>query len=261
MPANASATTDDGVAGAASAGNTPKSGFAGSPSSGDSPRGDDNSASDQSLRAPTRREASVGRAAPTNPAATQATATAVADSEPASAAPPPGLGTGATATGPLGTAQPSVLGSAPVASGSPLGAAGPATAVEATIRLAHAQGFSRARLSLKPAELGGVEIVLHRSGEGFAAALVADTPEAARLLEAGGEDLRRRLAAHGVELGAFSVSVAADDAAPGREGAPGSPSAGAGTTSRTSPATGDGAGTTTAQTIDLGGGVLVDVLA
>jgi hypothetical protein len=171
----------------------------------------------------------------------------------------------APASGPLGTAPASVFGSSPTAGASapaaPLTAPpSPTAAVEATLRLAHSQAFSRARLSLKPAELGGVEIVLHRGAGGVAAAVVAETPEAARLLEASGEDLRRRLEAQGVELSVFSVSVAADDSAPGRDGMPG-------TTSPTGRARGndfggDGApGAQPAQTIDLGGGVLVDVLA
>ena len=191
-----------------------------------------------------------------------ATVAIAADSKTAA---PPAPGGDASATGGLGTAgaldtaRASVLGSAPATPGAPLGAPNPASAVETTIRLAHAQGFSRARLSLKPAELGGVEVVLHRSSEGVSAALVADTPEAARLLEAGGEDLRRRLAAHGVELGAFSVSVAAEDASPGGEGAPRSP--GGTPAHRTSSPHGGDAGPIPAQTIDLGGGVLVDVLA
>lgn len=136
----------------------------------------------------------------------------------------------------------------------------PTAAVEATIRLAHSQAFSRARLNLKPAELGGVEIVLHRGAGGVAAAVVAETPEAARLLEASGEDLRRRLEAQGVELSVFSVSVAADDSAPGRDGTPG-PASGPGRASGNDFG-GDGAPSAQpAQTIDLGGGVLVDVLA
>lgn len=171
----------------------------------------------------------------------------------------------APAPGPLGTAPASVFAPTPTATtgapGAPLTVApSPAAAVEATIRLAHSQAFSRARLSLKPAELGGVEIVLHRGAGGVAAAVVAETPEAARLLEASGEDLRRRLEAQGVELSVFSVSVAADDSAPGRDGTPGM--AGAAGPARGNDFGGDGApGAQPAQTIDLGGGVLVDVLA
>ena len=87
------------------------------------------------------------------PATAQAT---TADPAPASAAP---IAPFATATDSAAAVTPGTP--------APAGAPGPAAALEATIRLVHTHAFNRARLTLKPAELGGVEVVL-RGGAGGA---------------------------------------------------------------------------------------------
>ena len=144
------------------------------------------------------------------------------------------------------------------AEGQPAPPPSPATAVEETIRLAARHGFSRARLTLRPAELGSVEVVLKASAGGVAASVLADTPEAARLLEASGGELRSRLEAQGLQLLGLSVSVSHD--APSGAGpdsrATGGPQGPGGASGELSEPTPD-----PARTIELGGGVLVDVLA
>jgi flagellar hook-length control protein FliK len=56
-------------------------------------------------------------------------------------------------------------------------------AVGQLIHLASERGVQHARLNLKPVELGGIEIRLIASSAGVTAHVVADSPEAARLLQ------------------------------------------------------------------------------
>jgi hypothetical protein len=102
-----------------------------------------------------------------------------------------------------------------------------------------------------------------RSGtSGLAATVVAETPEAARLLQDAGVELRRRLEQHGVDLVRLEVSVAGRDAGgAGRGDAP--------APDRTTPTGGgrpedfESAGEQPGETrtIALAGGVLIDVIA
>ncbi|HVO54559.1 MAG TPA: flagellar hook-length control protein FliK [Solirubrobacterales bacterium] len=155
-------------------------------------------------------------------------------------------------------AAPSAGGVAPGPSAPP---PSPAAALEATIRLGAEQGFSRARLTLRPPELGAVDVVLKAVGGGVSATVLAHTPEAARLLEASGSELRARLEAQGVQLQALTVAVAGDAAAGAGREAPGEASASRGAdTSAAANQSPEPLPTTTRQ-IELGGGVLVDVLA
>jgi flagellar hook-length control protein FliK len=129
----------------------------------------------------------------------------------------------------------------------------------ATIRLADQRGFSHARLALNPPELGGVEVLLRSSSSGVIASLTADTPEAARLLEAGASDLRRQLEAQGIDLLRVDVGVAGDRRAAtgGDDG-----SARSGDGARPTAAAADKpADPLPAHRIELGGGVLIDVIA
>ena len=59
--------------------------------------------------------------------------------------------------------------------------------------MASDRGITHARLNLKPVELGGIEVRLRTSPQGVHAQLVADSPEAARMLSSAGEDLRKSL--------------------------------------------------------------------
>jgi flagellar hook-length control protein FliK len=115
-------------------------------------------------------------------------------------------------------------------------------------------------VALRPAELGGVEVFLREGSAGLTATVVAETPHAAHLLEGSATELQRRLAAQGLELASLQISVGGESAGAadrGREGQAAAPTAGG----DRGDATESVAGPENTQTIDLGGGVLVDVLA
>jgi flagellar hook-length control protein FliK len=142
-----------------------------------------------------------------------------------------------------------------------------AEAVENAIRIGSARGVTHARMSLNPAELGGVEIRLQQTAQGLSASVVASGAEAAQVLQQAAHDLRRQLEAQGIELTRLDISYSGEQ----REGAR-SAQAGQGDGERRSPA-GDGSAatdggeltptddTTVKSTIELPDGVLVDVLA
>ncbi|HEX6026375.1 MAG TPA: flagellar hook-length control protein FliK, partial [Solirubrobacter sp.] len=86
-------------------------------------------------------------------------------------------------------------------------------AVETTGTLLHVaaeRGVTHARLNLKPAELGGIEVRLQSTPHGVAAKLVADSPEAARMLTQASDDLRRQLAERDVTLLSLDVSTSGE---------------------------------------------------
>jgi flagellar hook-length control protein FliK len=146
---------------------------------------------------------------------------------------------------------------------SPAGPApSPAAALEATIRMAGENGYTRARVTLHPAELGGVEVLLRGGASGLTATVVAENPHAAHLLQQSAVELQRRLADQGIELASIQILAGggeAPDSAPnGREGA--SAPAGRAATGNADD-TDAPAAPEQIKTIDLGGGVLVDVLA
>jgi flagellar hook-length control protein FliK len=120
-------------------------------------------------------------------------------------------------------------------------------------------------MAVKPAELGGIEIRLQTTAAGVAAQVVADSPEAARLLAQAGDDLRRALEARDVNLVSLEVSTSSDQQ---RESARGEWSDGNGDdagrfgSSNRGGVEGDAEPTpTTHSVIELPGGLLVDVLA
>jgi flagellar hook-length control protein FliK len=84
-------------------------------------------------------------------------------------------------------------------------------AVAQLLQVATERGISRARLQLRPADLGGIEIRLQSSSAGVTAQVVADSPEAAKLLAQAADDLRRSLERHDVTLLQLDVSTAGDD--------------------------------------------------
>jgi flagellar hook-length control protein FliK len=69
------------------------------------------------------------------------------------------------------------------------------------------KGVNHARLNLKPAELGGIEVRLRSTPNGIHAHLVADSPEAARMLSSAGDDLKRQLEDKHVNLLSLDVST------------------------------------------------------
>ena len=90
----------------------------------------------------------------------------------------------------------------------PLSRAVPTTGV--LIQLASERGVTHARLNLKPVELGGIEVKLQSTPTGIHAQLVADSPEAARMLAQAGDDLRRQLEERDVNLLSLDVSTSSD---------------------------------------------------
>jgi flagellar hook-length control protein FliK len=122
-------------------------------------------------------------------------------------------------------------------------------------------------MSLRPADLGGVEIRLQQTGQGLVASVVADGVEAAQALQQAGADLRRQLEAHGIELQRLDISYSGDD----RSGARSAQAETSG--ERRSPAEGNDSHATDGgdlnpndeanaiATLELPDGVLVDVLA
>jgi flagellar hook-length control protein FliK len=136
--------------------------------------------------------------------------------------------------------------------------------VATLLHVAVDRGITHARLALRPAELGGVEIRLQSSSAGVTAQVVADSPEAARLLAQASDDLRRALEARDVTLLSLEVSTSGEQRHESSRGewrdGDDAPAFAA------HRATGDAEGDadpapTTHSVIELPGGLLVDVLA
>jgi hypothetical protein len=92
-------------------------------------------------------------------------------------------------------------------------------AVAQVIRLAQERDVTHATLNLRPVELGGIEIRLQSSAAGVTAQVIADSPEAARLLQQAADDLRRSLERQDVTLLSLDVSTAGDGRPDGSAGA------------------------------------------
>jgi Meckel syndrome type 1 protein len=136
-----------------------------------------------------------------------------------------------------------------------------AESVEGVLRIASAQGITHARMALRPAELGGIEIRLRSTTAGVAAQVLADTQQAAEVLQQAGADLRRTLEAQGLTVLSLDIALAGERRATaggsgggerrrsgsGRDGAQGLEA--------------DPVPTTRETTLQLPNGVLVDVLA
>jgi flagellar hook-length control protein FliK len=135
--------------------------------------------------------------------------------------------------------------------------------VRLTLSAAAQRGVTRARIALRPEELGGVEVHLRHTAEGLSARVVAEAPEAARLLAQAAGELRRTLEAQGLNVVRIDVGTAGGDAAGTGAGATGSEQRDG---RRTGGQTGDHDGAETDlptddTTIELPNGALVDVLA
>jgi flagellar hook-length control protein FliK len=142
-----------------------------------------------------------------------------------------------------------------------------AEAVENVIRLGTVRGVSHARLSLRPAELGGVEIRLQQTASGLVASVVAEGVEAAQALQQAGADLRRQLESHGIELQRLDISYSGEQRSGARSA---EAQTGDGehrsSTGESSTATDGGElnpneDNSVKSTLELPNGVLVDVLA
>jgi hypothetical protein len=143
-------------------------------------------------------------------------------------------------------------------------------AVDTTAMLLHVaaeRGVTHARLNLKPVELGGIEVRLQSTPQGVSAQLVADSPEAARMLVQASEDLRRQLSERDVTLLSLDVSTSSEqrhEAAAGGFGADGFGDGyrpGGGFNGRTGAEPAATAPAPAETSLVLPGGVLVDVLA
>jgi flagellar hook-length control protein FliK len=196
-------------------------------------------------------------------AAAAAPAAAKAEPQPAAAAPAPTAPT-APAAGPGAPASAPVA--APAAPQRTVPLHRVPAAVSTLLHVAAERGITHAKMALRPAELGGVEIRLQATSAGIAAQVVADSPEAARLLAQAGDDLRRALEARDVTLLSLEVSTSSDQQ---QQSARGEWSDGDGADSglpTSGRSTGDAEGDaepapTTQSVIELPGGLLVDVLA
>ncbi|HWT24626.1 MAG TPA: flagellar hook-length control protein FliK, partial [Solirubrobacteraceae bacterium] len=91
-------------------------------------------------------------------------------------------------------------------------------AVAQLIHVASRDGIDHARINLRPADLGGIEIRLQHSSAGVAAHVIAESPEAARLLDQAAGDLRRALERQDVTLLSLEVSTSGDQRAGGSAG-------------------------------------------
>jgi flagellar hook-length control protein FliK len=135
----------------------------------------------------------------------------------------------------------------------------------ALLHIANHRGQAQARLTLHPAELGGVEIKLRVTTHGLLASITADRPESAQVLQQAGADLKRALEAQGVQVAGLDIGVAGEDARQRAQQRDTDPNAAGGRSPRSADADPDLSPidpdnpTTTAPTIALG--ALVDVLA
>jgi Flagellar hook-length control protein FliK len=205
--------------------------------------------------------------APVEPAAPEAPATPQA--APARAAAPEAAAPAPFVAAPAG--EP--VGQAPTPTSAPL--SGPVAperavplhrapaAVATLLHVAAERGITHAKMALRPAELGGIEIRLQASAAGVAAQVVADSPEAAKLLAQASDDLRRALEAREVTLISLEVSTTADDRSQRARGEwTDGDDAGAFSGSGRASTDDDAEPAPTSRTvIELPGGLLVDVLA
>jgi flagellar hook-length control protein FliK len=185
--------------------------------------------------------------------------------QPGGATPTPAFGGSATTVG--GASAPA----APSAAASPSGGAGGARytvglgdvvdTVQLTVATAARDGFSAARISLSPAELGGVRIEISETSDGLAARVIADHPAAAQVLAQSAGELRSALASAGITLAHLDIGSSAEQA---RSGADDSASSGRrGGAQAEDPADEDlpTVGSDDVTALQLANGVLIDVFA
>jgi flagellar hook-length control protein FliK len=199
-------------------------------------------------------------AAPAGPAASQQAAPPAQASAPAAtSAPPVDVGQAVPVSLPTAPAPTPAPAYAEPRAGVLLSEA--AETVRLTISAANRQGVSRARIAIRPAELGGIEIMLAHGPTGLSATLTADSAQAAHAMQRAADELQRTLADQGLNLVSLKIGVAADGAAArGREDRD-APADDSGTSRHAGPADHETDDPTVARTLELPNGVLVDVLA
>jgi flagellar hook-length control protein FliK len=172
-----------------------------------------------------------------------------AQAQPAAQAPAP--------VAPATAAAPATTPATPVTAATPVPLARSAEAVEHVLRLASSRGVTHARIALRPADLGAVDVHIRSTAEGLVARVVAHSAEAVQTLQHAAGDLRRSLEEHGLNLMSLDIS---------QSGESGTGRAGSESDERRAP-DGSPAGTdpddstTETTTLRLPTGVLVDVLA
>lgn len=86
------------------------------------------------------------------------------------------------------------------------------------LELAARHGMNRARLTLRPQELGGVEVRLHSTAQGVTATVRADIESTASVLQTALGDLRRSLEDAGVTVARLDVTWTGQEGRDGRDG-------------------------------------------
>ena len=93
-----------------------------------------------------------------------------------------------------------------------------AESMHALVKVANRRGTAAARITLRPAALGGVQVRLRAHAGGVSASLTAQTSAGAQALGAAHGELRRALEAQGIAVHTIDVQLAGDR--PGPEGRP-----------------------------------------
>ena len=160
---------------------------------------------------------------------------------------------------PATSAAPAAVAPAAVPTATPVPLARSAEAVEHVLRLASARGVTHARIALRPAELGSVDVHLRSTTEGIVARVVAHSAEAVQTLQHAANDLRRSLEEQGVNVLTLDISQSGERRA--GSGTDAGELASGGRDGSQDGAVDDGEETTTRTSLRLPNGVLVDVLA
>ena len=162
---------------------------------------------------------------------------------------------------PATSAAPAVAPATPVSAATPVPLARAAEAVEHVLRLASSRGVTHARIALRPADLGAVDVHIRSTAEGLVARVVAHSAEAVQTLQHAAGDLRRSLEEQGLNVLNLDIGQAGERSA-GRAGSDADGLASGGRDGDPSgSASGDDEHTTETKTLRLPTGVLVDVLA
>jgi flagellar hook-length control protein FliK len=158
-------------------------------------------------------------------------------------------------------AAPATAPATPVTAATPVPLARSAEAVEHVLRLASSGGVTHARIALRPADLGSVDVHIRSTAEGLVARVVAHSAEAVQTLQNAAGDLRRSLEEHGLTLMSLDIGQSGEPGT-GRAGSDaGELASGGREGSSHEGLDGDDATTTETTTLRLPSGVLVDVLA
>ena len=89
-----------------------------------------------------------------------------------------------------------------------------AESMHALVKIANRRGTAAARITLRPAALGGVQVRLRAHAGGVSASLTAQTPAGAQALGAAHGELRRALESQGIAVHTIDVQLAGDRPGP-----------------------------------------------